>query len=156
MTPKPDTHRTTGLSGMPPGPATASLFTMPVPPVPAAAADLVRQQPNQHQHPATGLARQAAQPENPAPASMLGGAPHNPAIPPQPTSPPTGQARTDRTNLETPTAHQASERDRLLGLCRSLRTSHRCPGRCVLTVLPAELRRGGLAAFRHIVKDNSP
>jgi hypothetical protein len=39
----------------------------------------------------------------------------------------------------------AAERDRLLGLCQSLRAAHRCPGRCVLT---GELRRGGLSAFR--------
>jgi hypothetical protein len=37
-------------------------------------------------------------------------------------------------------AAQAAERDRLLGLCRHLRRTHRCPGQCVLSEVRQERR----------------
>jgi hypothetical protein len=47
-------------------------------------------------------------------------------------------------DLVTGIQQRQAERERLLGLCRSLRASHRCPGRCVFT---GELRQTGVQAF---------
>jgi hypothetical protein len=45
---------------------------------------------------------------------------------------------------------QAAAYERLLGLCQSLRRSHRCPGRCVLI---GELRQSGMQAFWRSLDD---
>jgi hypothetical protein len=61
----------------------------------------------------------------------------------QPASLLTGQQRPEAATTE----EIAAERDRLLGLCRSLNRAGKCPGRCVFT---GELRNSGMSVFRDL------
>jgi hypothetical protein len=66
----------------------------------------------------------------------------------QPGSPPTGQQQPEPNTAE----GIAGERDRLLGLCRSLNRAGKCPGRCVFT---GELRNSGISVFRDLTGDGT-